>query len=182
MGRGHVRSLPTTPKAPTDRHLDPLATLAFLAGATTPRQTRHQRAGARTVALPTAPGWVATIQELSAGRLVLGVGVLDGCGVPRSASSVVARGAIADGALAFLDRFFANDVVVATGSRSYSVRGPSVRRSSSAAAATRSNRAIAHGGGWMPVGLPPIAPRAAGRDAARTKTAAAARAHAPWSP
>ena len=57
------------------RYLDPLATLAFLAGVT-------ERIGLGVTvlivpyrpALPTAK-WIATVQELSQGRLQLGVGV-----------------------------------------------------------------------------------------------------------
>ena len=112
----HVAIPPDDAEGSDGRYLDPLATLAFLAGATT-------RVGLGTgvlvlpyrPALPTAK-WVATIQELSAGRLVLGVGVgwmnaeFRALGVERRR-----RGAIADETLAFLDRCFADDVVEANG-------------------------------------------------------------------
>src|SRR5246127_4857777 len=71
----HVAIPPDQAEGSGGRYLDPLATLAFLAAATT-------RIGLGTgvlvlpyrPALPTAK-WIATIQELSAGRLRLGVGV-----------------------------------------------------------------------------------------------------------
>src|SRR5262245_37098218 len=71
----HIAIPPDDAEGSGGRYLDPLATLAFLAGATT-------RVGLGTAvlvvpyrpALPTAK-WIATIQELSGGRLVLGVGI-----------------------------------------------------------------------------------------------------------
>src|SRR5256712_4198305 len=71
----HIAIPPDDAEGSGGRYLDPLATLAFLAGATT-------RIGLGTgvlvlpyrPALPTAK-WVATIQELSGGRLLFGVGV-----------------------------------------------------------------------------------------------------------
>lgn len=153
----HVAIPPDDAEGSDGRYLDPLATLAFLAGATT-------RVGLGTgvlvlpyrPALPTAK-WVATIQELSAGRLVLGVGVgwmnaeFRALGVERRR-----RGAIADETLAFLDRCFADDVVEANGQpflfRPRPQRPPLFVGGSPPHAF---RRAIAHGGGWMPVGLPP---------------------------
>lgn len=153
----HVAIPPDDAEGSDGRYLDPLATLAFLAGATT-------RVGLGTAvlvlpyrpALPTAK-WVATIQELSAGRLVLGVGVgwmepeFRALGVERRR-----RGAIADETLAFLDRCFADDVVEANGQaflfRPRPVRPPLFVGGTPPHAF---RRAIAHGGGWLPVGLPP---------------------------
>lgn len=153
----HVAIPPDDAEGSDGRYLDPLATLAFVAGATT-------RVGLGTgvlvlpyrPALPTAK-WVATIQELSAGRLVLGVGVgwmdaeFRALGVDRRR-----RGALADETLAFLDRCFADDVVEANGQpflfRPRPERPPLFVGGSPPHAF---RRAIAHGGGWMPVGLPP---------------------------
>jgi probable F420-dependent oxidoreductase len=153
----HVAIPPDDAEGSDGRYLDPLATLAFLAGATT-------RVGLGTAvlvlpyrpALPTAK-WVATIQELSGGRLVLGVGVgwmaaeFRALGVERRR-----RGAIADETLAFLDRCFADDVVEANGQpflfRPRPARPPLFV---GGAPPHAFRRAIAHGGGWMPVGLPP---------------------------
>src|SRR5207245_7134965 len=71
----HIAIPPYDAEGSDGRYLDPLATLAFLAGVTT-------RVGLGTAvlvlpyrpALPTAK-WIATVQELSGGRLNLGVGV-----------------------------------------------------------------------------------------------------------
>ncbi|MGH8008227.1 MAG: TIGR03619 family F420-dependent LLM class oxidoreductase, partial [Candidatus Binatia bacterium] len=109
-----------TPDMPTysttGRTLDPLATLAFLAAVT-------QRIGLGTAvlnlpfrpALPTAK-WVASLQDLSGGRVRLGVGTgwmeeefralgLD----PKQ------RGALTDETLAVLHRCFQSDVVEVNG-------------------------------------------------------------------
>ena len=153
----HVAIPPDDAEGSDGRYLDPLATLAFLAGATT-------RVGLGTgvlvlpyrPALPTAK-WVATIQELSGGRLLLGVGVgwmeaeFRALGVDRRR-----RGALADETLALLDRCFADDVVEANGQpflfRPRPARPPLFVGGSPPHAF---RRAIAHGGGWLPMGLPP---------------------------
>src|SRR5882672_5987098 len=70
----HIAIPPDDAEGSEGRYLDPLATLAFLAGMTT-------RVGLGTAVLvlpyrpplPTAK-WIATIQELSRGRLLFGVG------------------------------------------------------------------------------------------------------------
>src|SRR5919197_1706007 len=70
----HIAIPPDDAEGSDGRYLDPLATLAFLAGVTT-------RVGLGTGVLvvpyrpplPTAK-WIATVQELSGGRLRLGVG------------------------------------------------------------------------------------------------------------
>src|SRR5438105_5775305 len=114
----HIAIPPDDAEGSDGRYLDPLATLAFLAGATS-------RVGLGTAvlvvpyrpALPTAK-WVATVQELSAGRLRLGVGV--GWMQPEFRAlgvDVRRRGAITDETLAFLDRCFASDLVEANGQR-----------------------------------------------------------------
>src|SRR5881396_3828850 len=108
----HIAIPPDDAEGSDGRYLDPLATLAYLAGVTT-------RIGLGTAVLvvpyrpplPTAK-WVATIQELSGGRLLLGVGV--GWMVPEfRAAGVdhVRRGKLTDETLAFLDRCFADDLV-----------------------------------------------------------------------
>jgi probable F420-dependent oxidoreductase len=112
----HIAIPPDDAEGSGGRYLDPLATLAFLAGAT-------ERIGLGTgvlvlpyrPALPTAK-WVATIQELSAGRLRFGVGV--GWMQPEFRAVGVdyrARGRITDETLAFLDGCFARDEVTANG-------------------------------------------------------------------
>ena len=72
------------------RYLDPLATLAYLAGC-----TERIGLGTGVLVLPYRPAlatakWVATVQELSGGRLILGVGAgwmaaeFAAVGVPRA--------------------------------------------------------------------------------------------------
>jgi len=114
----HIAIPPDDAEGSGGRYLDPLATLAFLAAAT-------QQIGLGTSvlilpyrpALPTAKQ-VATIQELSGGRLRLGVGVgwmqpeFRALGVDRSR-----RGALADEVLDLLRRSFESedDVVIENG-------------------------------------------------------------------
>lgn len=150
----HVAIPPDDAEGSDGRYLDPLA---FLAGATT-----RVGLGTGVLVLPYRPPlptakWVATIQELSGGRLVLGVGVgwmnaeFRALGVERGR-----RGALTDETLAFLDRCFADDVVEANGQpflfRPRPARPPLFV---GGAPPHAFRRAIAHGGGWMPVGLPP---------------------------
>ena len=98
------------------RCLDPLATLAWLAG-----QTDQIGLGMSALILPYRPPLltaktVATIQELSGNRLSLGVGVgwmeseFRALGVPRSE-----RGKRTDESLAFLKRCFEHDVMESHG-------------------------------------------------------------------
>jgi len=153
----HIAIPPDDAEGSDGRYLDPLATLAFLAGVTT-------RVGLGTgvlvvpyrPALPTAK-WIATIQELSAGRLLLGVGV--GWMQPEFRALGVdprRRGALTDEMLDFLDHCFAADVVEANGQpflfRPRPERPP-LFIGGNAPHAFR--RALAHGGGWLPMGLTP---------------------------
>src|SRR2546428_1800155 len=114
----HIAIPPDDAEGSGGRYLDPLATLAVLAGATT-----RIGLGTGVLVLPYRPAlatakWVATIQELSAGRLRLGVGVgwmeaeFRALGVAKAR-----RGAIADATLEFLHRCFAADEVEAHGQR-----------------------------------------------------------------
>lgn len=153
----HVAIPPDDAEGSDGRYLDPLATLAFLAGVTT-------RVGLATgvlvlpyrPALPTAK-WIATVQELSAERLLLGVGVgwmepeFRALGVERRR-----RGALTDETLEFLDRCFAADVVEANGQpflfRPRPKRPPLFVGGSPPHAF---RRALGHGGGWLPMGLAP---------------------------
>src|SRR6185503_2232690 len=109
----HLAIPPDDAEGSGGRYLDPLTALAWLAG-------RTERIGLGTgvlnlpyrPALPTAKA-IATVQELSGGRLRLGVGVgwmepeFRALGVPRSE-----RGRRSDTVLDFLHRAFASDVVV----------------------------------------------------------------------
>src|SRR5437867_3397169 len=71
----HIAIPPDDAEGSGGRYLDPLATLAFLAGATT-----RIGLGTGVLILPYRPPlptakWIATVQELSGARLRLGVGV-----------------------------------------------------------------------------------------------------------
>src|SRR5205814_5117921 len=110
----HIAIPPDDAEGSDGRYLDPLATLAYLAGVTT-------RVGLGTAvlvlpyrpALPTAK-WIATVQELSGGRLSLGVGVGWMAAEFRALGvDLGRRGALTDETLAFLERCFAADVVEA---------------------------------------------------------------------
>src|SRR2546428_7507184 len=70
----HIAIPPDDAEGSDGRYLDPLATLAFLAGVTT-----RVGLGSGVLVVPYRPAlatakWIATVQELSGGRLRLGVG------------------------------------------------------------------------------------------------------------
>ena len=135
------------------RYLDPLATLAFLAGVTT-------RVGLGVTvlivpyrpALPTAK-WVASVQELSNNRLQLGVGVgwmeaeFRALGVERKR-----RGAITDETLAFLDDCFAHDEVSLNGQKFLFNPRPAKPPVLIGGAGDHClERVVRFGDGWMPM-------------------------------
>ena len=150
----HIAIPPDDAEGSDGRYLDPLATLAYLAAAT-------DRIGLGTgvlilpyrPALPTAK-WLATIQELSQGRLRLGVGIgwmdaeFRAVGVERSR-----RGAIADETLEFFDRCFRSDEVEANGQpflfRPRPARPPIYVGGRPPHAL---KRAVRFGDGWFPIG------------------------------
>ncbi|HEY8120658.1 MAG TPA: TIGR03619 family F420-dependent LLM class oxidoreductase [Myxococcota bacterium] len=158
----HVAIPPDDAEGSGGRYLDPLGALAFLAGATS-------RIGLGTgvlnlpyrAPLPTAKA-IATLQELSAGRLLLGVGVgwmapeFRALGVPRAE-----RGARTDAALAFLADCFANDVVEAHGQKFlFLPRPPRPPIYVGGAAPHALARAAKWGDGWMPMARDAAALRA----------------------
>jgi len=112
----HIAIPPDNAEGSGGRYLDPLATLAYLAGATT-----RIGLGTGVLVLPYRPPlatakWVATIQELSGGRLSLGVGV----GWMQAEFRAIGvdpkrRGAITNATLSFLNQCFAADEVQANG-------------------------------------------------------------------
>ena len=166
----HVAIPPDQSEGSEGRYLDPLATLAFLAGITT-------RVGLGTAVLvlpyrpplPTAK-WIATVQELSGGRLRLGVGV--GWMAPEFRALGVElrrRGALADEALAFLDRCFAADVVeVHDQPFLFRPRPPRPPLFIGGHTPKTFRRVIRHRAGWLPMGIAPdaLAPHAAALRAA----------------
>lgn len=155
----HVAIPPDDAEGSNGRYLDPLTTLAWLAA-------HSRRIGLGTAvlilpyraALPTAKA-VATIQELSGGRLSLGVGVgwmeaeFRALGVDRQR-----RGAIADATLDLLRRCFdaADDVVHENGQpflfRPRPVR-PRILVGGQPPHALA--RAVRYGDGWMPMSADP---------------------------
>jgi len=153
----HIAIPPDDAEGSGGRYLDPLASLAYLAGVTT-----RVGLGVAVLVLPYRPAlptakWVATIQELSGGRLLLGVGggwmaaEFRALGVDRRR-----RGRITDETLAFLDACFADDVAQANGQpflfKPRPARPPLFVGGSPAVAFPR---ALAHRAGWIPMGLTP---------------------------
>lgn len=149
----HIAIPPDDAEGSGGRYVDPLATLAFAAGVTT-------RIGLGVsvlvlpyrAALPTAK-WVASIQELSGGRLTLGVGAgwmaaeFTATGVPREH-----RGRITDETLAFIHECFANDVVTLHGQPFiFSPRParPPILVGGQGEHVFR--RVLSYGDGWMPM-------------------------------
>ncbi len=149
----HIAIPPDDAEGSGGRYVDPLATLAFAAGVTT-------RIGLGVsvlvlpyrAALPTAK-WVASIQELSGGRLTLGVGA--GWMAAEFTATGVARehrGRITDDTLAFLHDCFANDVVTQHGQAFiFSPRParPPILVGGHGAHVMR--RVLRYGDGWMPM-------------------------------
>jgi probable F420-dependent oxidoreductase len=151
----HLALAPEDSEGSEGRYVEPLATLAFLAGIT-------ERVGLAVGVLivPYRPAllsakWIASIQELSAGRLILGVGVgwmeneFRALGVdPRR------RGATTDSTLAFLHACFAGDEVEANGQtflfRPRPARPPIIVGGAPPHAI---RRAVRFGEGWMPTAM-----------------------------
>ncbi len=157
----HIAIPPDDAEGSQGRYLDPLATLAFLAA-------RTERIGLGTAVLilpyrpplPTAK-WIASVQELSQGRLRLGIGAgwmepeFRALGVPRRE-----RGARTDAMLAFLSECFASDRVEAHGQeflfRPRPKRPPIYIGGGTPRAL---ERALRWGEGWMPMARDPEALR-----------------------
>lgn len=152
----HIAIPPDDTEGSGGRYLDPLATLAYLAGV-----TDRIGLGTGVLVLPYRPAlatakWVATIQELSAGRLQLGVGVgwmqaeFRAVGVPRRR-----RGAVTDATLSFLQQCFDDDEVEANGQR-FVFRPRPARPALLVGGAPPHalRRAVRFGAGWMPMGAP----------------------------
>lgn len=149
----HIAIPPDQSEGSGGRYLDPLATLAYLAGA-----TERVRLGTAVLVLPYRPAlatakWVATIQELSAGRLLLGVGAgwmeaefrAVGVGYDRRARTT-------DDTLAFLGRCFAGDEAESNGQPFlFLPRPPRPPILVGGAAGPAIRRAVRFGDGWMPM-------------------------------
>lgn len=153
----HIAIPPDDAAGSGGRYLDPLATLAYLAGATS-----RIGLGTGVLVVPYRPPlatakWVATIQELSGGRLNLGVGVgwmeaeFRAAGVdPRR------RGAITDATLEFFERCFAADEAESNGQPFLFLPRPARPPVFVGGAAPHAlRRAARFGDGWMPAGGEP---------------------------
>lgn len=148
----HIAIPPEESEGSGGRYLDPLATLAFIAG-----KTSGIGLGTSVLIVPYRPAlvtakWIATIQELSGGRLTLGVAVgwMEGefraAGVDRNR-----RGAITDEALTLWHECFANDEAEINGQRFIFKPRPERPKFLIGGAAPHAiNRAVNLGDGWMP--------------------------------
>jgi probable F420-dependent oxidoreductase len=150
----HLALAPEDSEGSDGRYLEPLATLAFLAGV-----TERVDLAVGVLIVPYRPAllsakWIASIQELSGGRLILGVGVgwmdkeFRALGVdPRG------RGAITDATLAFLHACFERDEVEANGQTFlFRPRPPRPSIVVGGAPPHAIRRAVRFGEGWMPTG------------------------------
>lgn len=153
----HLAIPPDDAEGSGGRYLDPLTTLAYLAAVT-------ERIGLGTgvlnipyrAPLPTAKA-LATIQELSQGRLRLGIGVgwmdaeFRALGVARSR-----RGRLTDEGLAFIHRCFAADEVESNGQKFLFLPRPERPPIFIGGGAPHAlERTVAYGDGWLPMGGDP---------------------------
>jgi probable F420-dependent oxidoreductase len=153
----HIAIPPDDAEGSQGRYLDPLATLAFLGG-----MTSRIKLGTGVIILPYRPPLptaklVATVQELTDERLLLGVGIgwmdaeFKALGIDRHQ-----RGAISDATLEFLNGCFADEIMEANGQpflfRPQPARPP-VYVGGAAPHALR--RAARLADGWLPMGLEP---------------------------
>jgi probable F420-dependent oxidoreductase len=150
----HLALAPEDSEGSEGRYLEPLATLAFLAGI-----TERVGLGVGVLIVPYRPAlltakWIATIQELSGGRLILGAGVgwmekeFRALGVdPRR------RGELTDATLGLIHACFAADEVEANGQRFlFRPRPPRPPIVVGGAPPHAIRRAVRFGDGWMPTG------------------------------
>jgi probable F420-dependent oxidoreductase len=150
----HVAIPPDESEGSGGLYLDSLATLAYVAGC-----TRQIGLGTGVLVVPYRPPlltakWLATIQQLSGDRLLLGAapGWMEAefraLGVDRSQ-----RGRITDATLAFIHDCFADDLATANGQeflfRPRPKRPPIFVGGDGEHAI---NRALAYGDGWIPIG------------------------------
>lgn len=155
----HIAIPPDDAEGSEGRWFDPLTTLAFLAAATS-----RIHLGVSVLVLPYRPAlptakWIATIQELSSGRLHLGIGPgwmdpeFRALGIDRRK-----RGAMTDEAIDFIRACFdaPDDVVKRNGQeflfRPNPVRPPIYVGGMTDAALARTIRCA---DGWLPMGIDP---------------------------
>jgi probable F420-dependent oxidoreductase len=153
----HIAIPPDDAEGSGGRYLDPLATLAWLGG-----QTTRIRLGTGVLVLPYRPKlalakWIATLQELTGERLILGVGIgwmraeFNAVGVP-----LAERARVSEATLAFIHECFNSDLVKSNGQEFIFKPRPArplILIGGSAPHATR--RALKLGDGWLPMGTDP---------------------------
>jgi len=165
----HIAIPPDDAEGSNGRYLDPLGSLAWLAG-----RTERVMLGTGVLILPYRPPLptaklIATVQELSGERLILGAGVgwmqseFDALGVDRRQ-----RGRDTDALLEFLRQCFDQDAVddvVEHNGQSFLFRPkpsrPPILIGGGPPHALE--RAVKYGDGWLPMGLSPakLAPKVA---------------------
>lgn len=149
----HIAIPPDDSEGSGGRYTDPLTTLAWIAGFTT---TLNLGVGVLILpyrpALPTAKQ-IATIQELSNDRLLLGAGVgwmepeFRALGIDRRQ-----RGKITDNTLAFFKDYFDNEVVTERGQPLIVNPRPPIPETYIGGSAPHAlQRALKFGHGWMPM-------------------------------
>jgi len=138
-------------------YLDPLATLAYVAGCTS-----RIGLGTGVLVVPYRPAlvtakWLATIQQLSGDRLLIGAAPgwmaaeFKAVGVDRSR-----RGRITDETLAFIHACFAQDLVTANGQEFLFLPRPARPRIYVGGEGSHAiRRALELGDGWIPIGKTP---------------------------
>jgi probable F420-dependent oxidoreductase len=153
----HIAIPPDDAEGSGGRYLDTLTTLSWLAGL-----TERVKLGSGVLILPYRAALpvakqIATLQELSAGRLLLGVGIgwmdaeFRALGIDRHK-----RGAASDAVLEFLRTCFSNDVVTLNGQafifKPRPIKPPVLIGGRAPHAL---ERAVALGDGWMPMARQP---------------------------
>lgn len=155
----HIAIPPDDAQGSDGRYLDPLVTLGVIAGA-----TRHIHLGTGVLILPyrtplPTAKQVASLQELSGERLLLGVGIgwmdaeFRALGLDRHR-----RGTQSDSTLEFLRRcFMSDDDVVEAHGQSFLFRPNPVMPPIYIGGRARHalERAVRHDAGWMPMGGDP---------------------------
>ncbi len=153
----HVAIPPEESEGSGGLYLDPLATLAYVAGC-----TRQIGLGTGVLVVPYRPPlvtakWLATIQQLSGNRLLLGAAPgwmqaeFKALGVDRRQ-----RGRITDDTLAFIHDCFADDRVSANGQEFlFRPRPPRPPIFVGGDGEHAISRALAYGDGWIPIGKKP---------------------------
>ena len=156
----HLAIPPDDAEGSQGRYLDPMTTLAWLAGKT---ESIGVGAGVLVLpyrrALPTAKS-IATVQELSGGRLRLGVGVgwmqaeFDALGISRAH-----RGRDTDQALDLIRRAFSasDDVIEENGQKLLFRPNPTAPPLYIGGKGLHAlERTVRFGDGWMPMGADPV--------------------------